>query len=47
MFQFNIVKELPAFGYLYNNVCNDVTCAGMALVKLLDVKILSYLDKFL
>ena len=24
-----MVKELPALGYLYNNVCNDVTCAGM------------------
>ena len=22
-----MVKELPALGYLYNNVCNDVTCA--------------------
>ena len=21
-----VVKELPALGYLYNNVCNDVTC---------------------
>ena len=22
-----MVKELPTLGYLYNNVCNDVTCA--------------------
>ena len=29
MCQFITVKELPAFGYLYNNVCNDVTCACM------------------
>ena len=27
-----MVKELPALGYLYNNVCNDVTCAGMPVV---------------
>ena len=26
---FITVKELPALRYLYNNVCNDVTCAGM------------------
>ena len=30
--QFNMVKELPALGYLYNNVCNDVTCTGMPVV---------------
>ena len=24
-----MAKELPALGYLYNNVCNDVTCAGI------------------
>ena len=30
--QFITVKELPALGYLYNNVCNDVTCAGMPVV---------------
>ena len=24
-----MVKELPALKYLYNNVCNDITCAGM------------------
>ena len=29
MCQFITVKESPALGYLYNNVCNDVTCAGM------------------
>ena len=27
-----MVKELPALGCLYNNVCNDVTCAGMPVV---------------
>ena len=26
-----MVKELLALGYLYNNVCNDVTCAGMPM----------------
>ena len=30
--QFNMVKELPALGYLYN-VCHDVTCAGMPVMK--------------
>ena len=32
----HVVKEFPALGYLYNNVCNDVTCvtlfAGIAVV---------------
>ena len=28
-----MVKELPALGYLYNNVCNDVTRAGMPVVR--------------
>ena len=32
--QFNMVKELPALGHLYNNVCKDVTCAGMPVVQL-------------
>ena len=32
--QFITVKELPALGYLYNNVCNDVTCAGMPVAQI-------------
>ena len=34
MCQFITVKELPALVYLYNNVCNDVTCAGMPVIKI-------------
>ena len=35
--QFISVKELPALGYLYNNVCNDVTCAGMPVLSLVGI----------
>ena len=31
--QFDMMRELPVLG-LYNNVCNDVTCAGMAALLL-------------
>ena len=34
MCQFITVKELPALGYLYNNVCNDVTCAEMPVAQI-------------
>ena len=34
MCEFITVKGLPALGYLYNNVCNDVTCAGMPVLAL-------------
>ena len=34
MCQFNMMKELPALGYLYNNVCINVTCAGMPVAEL-------------
>ena len=33
-----MVEELPALGYIYNYVCNDVACAGMPVEELKTAK---------